>query len=162
MLNERLRAVDGDPALRLPSLLVVNTGLVGLAFGIGWFVAGIEGGRLGLDEGPPGPGNASMLADGLDIVAANLRAVAVMVLGAVCTGGVFAHAVLVWNGYGLGSGLSALSRGAPEVVDLALRSATFRSSSLRSCSLRLRRRGCPWRRFAACGTTGRSGSAMCQ
>ena len=121
MLNERLRTVDGDPALRLPSLLVVNAGLVGLAFGVGWFAAGIEGGRLGLDEGPPEPANASVLADGLDIVAANLRAVAVMVLGAVCTGGVFAHAVLVWNGYGLGSGLSALSRGAPEVVDLALR-----------------------------------------
>ncbi len=95
-------------------LLAVNVLLFGLAVCAGWFSAGVMGEQLHV-RAPTEVTGDRIRADAGYILRGNLRVAGTLLAGA-CTLGLFTLFGLLYNAFLLGYGLSALIRGAAEVV----------------------------------------------
>ena len=95
--------------------------LLAVACGAGWLAAG--GGRIdrvavaGASHGTGATG--SRVAAAIHILRRNLAVVGALCLGA-CTLGVLTVAIVLWNGFHLGVGMSLLSTSRPDVAYLAM------------------------------------------
>ncbi len=95
-------------------LLATNVLLFGLTVGAGWVSANLQGEQLQVQP-LAGVTGDRIHSDAAYILRSNLRVAAGMLAGA-CTLGLFSLFGLLYNGFVLGYGLSALTRGAAEVL----------------------------------------------
>ena len=95
-------------------LFAVNVLLLGLTACAGWISADLRGEQLQVHPFADVTGDR-IQSDAAYILRGNLRVAAGMLAGA-CTLGLFSLVGLLYNGFLLGYGLSALARGAAEVL----------------------------------------------
>ena len=104
----------------MPVLVAFNTALVSLAVCVGWHASSVRNGQFEARVDSATHDTAGdVRRHAVHILDGNLRVVATLLAGA-CTLGLCTLLVLLWNAFVLGFGLSALARGTPAAIPLAI------------------------------------------
>ena len=105
----------------MPLLVAYNAALVSLAVCVGWHASSVGNAQFEVRQDRAAHDTAGDIRrHTLQILGGNLRVIATLLAGA-CTLGLLTLLDLLWNAFVLGFGLSALARGTPAPIPLAIR-----------------------------------------